>query len=252
MQNRIKELLAVAEDQDRIELAMLNNGFVAATKEYQANGSEKNLREWRGIRRELEDLVSRLSEKYGLEAGPVEDGLLPKSFDNALRVLEYLREEGWQISRTQLYEHIKDKKLRARKGVFLLGSVERYAKRWLKSADAGQKVNEKMERMADEKAELELQRERIRVAREQYDYDVKQGRYVSREDHELAIVGRAVAFMAHLNHSVQSKAADWIEMVGGDQGRVADLVEAIVEELEQRMGDFAADAEIDVIMEGNE
>ncbi|BDD88724.1 hypothetical protein [Desulfofustis limnaeus] len=178
--------------------------------------------------------------------------LLPQSFDTALRVYEYLREEGWQISRSQFYEHIREKKLRQRKGVFTIGAVERYAKRWLKSADTGQKVNEKAERMADEKAALELQRERIRVAREQYDFDVRQGRYVSREDHELAIVGRAVAFMAHLNHSVQAKAADWIDLVGGDQGRLPDLVAAIVEELELRMGDFAADAEIDVILEGNE
>jgi hypothetical protein len=178
--------------------------------------------------------------------------LVPESFATAIKVYEYLKEEGWQIGRSQFYEHIKQKKLRPRKGVFSLTAVERYAKRHLKHSETGQKVNDKLDRMQEEKAELELKRARVNFERDEYELNVKRGRYITREEHELAIVGRAVAFMAHLNHSVQSRAGDWIELVGGDQGRAAELVAAIVAELELRMGDFAADVEIDVILEGNE
>ncbi len=178
--------------------------------------------------------------------------LLPESFATALRVYEYLKEEGWQIGRSQFYEHIKQKKLRPRKGVFALAAVERYAKRWLKHSETGQKVNEKLDQMQEETAELALKRARVNFERDEYELNVKKGRYITREEHELAIVGRAVAFMAHLNHSVQTRVADWIELVGGNQGLAPDLVAAIVAEIELRMGDFAADVEIDVIMEGNE
>lgn len=174
-------------------------------------------------------------------------------FKSQIDVHRWLVDNGWQISKSQFYEHCKlgllrkDKKL----GKFKLAAVQKYASLHVKKADTGQKVNDFEERLRKRKLEASAEKEEIDLKLARLDLDKKQGKMVPREDHELAIVARAVAFMAHLNHAVQSEAQDWIELVEGNQQRAPQLVEAISRAIEQRMGDFAIDAEFEVILEGN-
>ena len=175
------------------------------------------------------------------------------SFKTKKAVFEHLDAAGkWQISRSQFYAHAKQGLLRPDKdGRFQLKAVEKYARTWLKEMATGQKANEKLDKMQERKLEAETLSAEIRHERERFEFESKRGKFIPREQFELAIVGRAVAFLAHLNHTVQTNAADWIDIVGGDQSRAPELVQAISREIEQRMGDFAADAEIDVILEAN-
>lgn len=173
------------------------------------------------------------------------------TFDKPIDVYRYLKEEGWQIGRSQFYEHIKQKLLRPKKGVFTLEAIEKYANLNLRNNETGQRVNEKQDRLQEEKLENEVKAAKLKVEREEHELNVKKGRYITREEHELAIVGRAVAFMAHLNHSVQKSVPDWIDLVDGNQEKAADLVAAITEEIEIRMSDFAADTEFEVHLEAD-
>jgi hypothetical protein len=176
----------------------------------------------------------------------------PQVFATKKAVFEHLKEGGWQISQSQFYAHCKERYLRPDKeGKYTLKAVEKYAKVWLKLAATGEKLNTEYDRKMERKLDIELRAAEIRADREQLELDTKRGRFIPRDEFELAIVGRAVAFMAHLNHTVQSEAAEWIDIVGGDHKRAPELVPAISRAIEQRMGDFAADAEFDVIMEGN-
>jgi hypothetical protein len=84
-----------------------------------------------------------------------------------------------------------------------------------------------------------------------HDLGVRRQKFIPRDDFELAVVARAVAFMAHLNHAVQANAPDWIDLVNGDQQRAAELVHAVSAVIETRMSDFSADAEFEVILEAN-
>ena len=174
-----------------------------------------------------------------------------ESFPNKKAVLEYLQEAGWRISQSQFYQHCKEGLLRPGKdGRYSQAAADRYAKRWLRRVETGEKESGKLDRMQEEKLDLELRTARIKLTREEHELGVKQRKFIPRDDFELAIVARAVAFMAHLNHTIQESAPDWIELVGGDQARTPELVHAISHAIEQRMGDFAADAEFDVILEG--
>ncbi len=174
-------------------------------------------------------------------------------FKSKAAVFRHLEEQGeWTVSRSQFYEHCKDRMLRPDKeGNFSKQAVDKYAKKHLREESTGRKVTEKLDRLHEEKMELEVSQARVKLARDQHDLDTRQGKYVSRADFELAIVSRAVAFMAHLNHAIQANTPDWIELVNGDQQRAAELVHAVAEVVGQRMGDFAADAEFDVILEAN-
>lgn len=173
-------------------------------------------------------------------------------FKSRIAVHRWLEDNGWQISRSQLYAHCKDGLLRpAKDGKYRLKAVEKYATIHVKKAETGQKVNDLEEQIRQQKLEISLEREVTALDRERFEQQKRQGKFVARDDFEMAIVARAVTFMAHLNHSVQSSVPDWIDIVEGDQLRAPELVDAIIKTIEQRMGDFAVDAEFDVILEAN-
>jgi hypothetical protein len=172
-----------------------------------------------------------------------------KTFPSKKDVFSYLIDSGWQIGRSQFYEHCRQLLVRpTNEGKFEKKDVDRYAKRYLRQRATGQKIDDYQEK----KNQVELETARVKLEKEQHDLGVKKGKFVHRDEFELAIVARAVSFMAHLSHAVQSSVGDWIELVDGDQHKAADLVAAITEEIEQRMSDFAADAEFEVILEANE
>lgn len=176
------------------------------------------------------------------------------AFKSKIAVHRFLEEQGWQISKSQFYDHCKEGRLRPSRtdGKYLLSAVEKYAKLHCRRVDTGEKVNDRLERKQEQKMDLDMRRSEVQLQQAEHDLKVKQGRFVPRSEFELAIVARAVAFMAHLNHTVQQGVVDWIDLVEGDQSRAPELVDAISTAIEQRMGDFAADAEFDVVLEANQ
>lgn len=176
-----------------------------------------------------------------------------ESFKSKAAVFRFLEEQGkWTVSRSQFYDHCSDRLLRPEKdGNYALEAVEKYAKLNLKDAATGRKSSEYLDQIHEEKMAIELSQAKVKLEKDQHELDTKKGKYVSRDEFELAIVSRAVAFMAHLNHAIQANAPDFIELVNGDQLRAAELVHALSKVIEQRMSDFAADAEFDVILEKN-
>lgn len=173
-------------------------------------------------------------------------------FKTKIDVHRWLEDNGWQIRRSQFYTHCKDGLLRPGKdGMYHLKAVEKYATLHVKKAATGEKVRTYEEQLRERQLKTKAEKEEIDLQLARMELEKKQGKTIPREDHELAIVARAVAFMAHLNHTVQSEVQNWIELVDGNQQKAPQLVEAISRELEQRMGDFAVDAEFDVILEVN-
>lgn len=174
-------------------------------------------------------------------------------FKSKSAVFNYLKGHGkWSISKSQFYKHCADRLLRpGTDGKYTQQAVEKYAKQYLKDATTGRKETDRLDRMHEEKLKVELNSAKVKLEKDQHDLDTRKGKFVSRDDFELAIVSRAVAFMAHLNHAIQANTPDWIELVNGDQQRAAELVHAVSGVVEQRMGDFAADVEFDVILEVN-
>ncbi len=246
MKDRIKKLLTVVSDSEKIELGMLNNGFIQATKENQQNSSRESMSRWRSIRTDLSTFIEKLETKY------FPDESVPENFKNQTATLKYLTSEGWKIGKSQFNKHCTEKLLRPEAdGTYNQQAVDKYAKTWLKQVATGQKLNERLDKMQEEKLEADLRASKFKMEEAEFNLGIRKNKFVPREDFELAIVARAVAYMAHLNHTVQSEAAEWIDIVGGDQARAPELVQAISRAIEQRMGDFAADAEFDVILEAN-
>lgn len=222
---------------------MLNNAFVTTTNEYKSNASSGTVKKWRDLKEELAGLLERLEDQYDLGQNS------PVQFKSKAAVLRWLGDNGWQISRTQFYAHCAEGLLRARKGVYSLKVVEKYASLHVKKAETGQKENDRLTKQQEIERQLDIDIKEIKKKKEQHGLDVLDKKYIPRDEFELAIAGRAVAFMAHLNHMVQQNVPDWIDLVSGDQDSAAELVEAISVTIGERMSDFSADAEIDVIFD---
>ena len=112
MQDKLKKLMDVVSSSEKVELMMLNNGFVAATKEYQKNSSPKNISSWRKLREDLNSFIDRLSDKYNL--GFESD----KTFKTQRETIQYLQEQGWKIAKSALSNHVRAGLLKKRDGVF--------------------------------------------------------------------------------------------------------------------------------------
>jgi hypothetical protein len=176
----------------------------------------------------------------------------PDQFKTKKSVFTWLGDNGWQISQSMFYEHCKIGLLRPMKGGgYTLKAVQKYASLHVKKAETGEKESEWETRAREEKIKVTLEREQVGLEKDRFELDARRGKYIPRSEFELAVVSRAVAFMAHLNHTIQANVSLWIQLVGGDPARAPELVESISREIEQRMGDFAADVEFEVIMEQN-
>jgi hypothetical protein len=172
-------------------------------------------------------------------------------FTTKLDAWHYLQDSGWQIGRSQFYEHCKQGRLPRKDGRYLRADVDRYAEHHCRLAETGEKVNDKLSRMAEEKAEVELERDKKRLEKETMELAIRRGEYVPRDEVEQMIVGRAVAMLAHLRAMVRMSASDLIALVEGSQNRQRDLIDALHEKIEDHLSIFAKDIEFEVIFEKN-
>lgn len=220
-----------------------------------AESSVANRRNFAQAEAALQEFVGGLVERHlnpsTDQAASTDTDETDDHFPHKLAAWEYLRDSGWQISKSQFYEHCKQGRLPRKDGHYLRADVDRYAKTHCKLESTGERVNETLSRMAEEKASTELAREKVRLEREIHDLAARRGEYVPRDEVELMIVGRAVAMLAHLKAMVQMRTPDWIELVGGDQARGRDLIDTVWIAIEEHLSLFARDIEFDVIFEKN-
>ena len=191
-----------------------------------------------------------MSEAEKIAPG-VEDDTADETFPTRLDAWRYLQDSGWQISRSQFYDHVKQGRVPRKGGSYQRADVDRYAQIHCRLLETGEKVNDKLTKFAERKAEVELKREEKRLERETYELAVKTGKYVLREDVELMIVGRAVAMLSHLKAMVQMGVGDWIALAEGNQERCRELIDDIQQKIEEHLAIFAKDIEFEVIFEKN-
>lgn len=174
------------------------------------------------------------------------------TFKTKADVLRWLEENGYQIGKTQFYEDCRNGFLRpARKSKsYTLAAVQKYAAVNARRAETGIKETDEEIEKRRRKLDVSLRKEEVQLRREEFELATRQGKFIKREEHEQAVVARAVAFMDHLRHMVHMRSPDWIDIVDGDHAKTPAFIEAVMDEIEMRMSDFAADAEFDIVLEG--
>ncbi len=245
------KLLKVITQSEKVELTILHNATFENAKAYKDEPSKANMADWQVAKTALTEMTEGMSVKYEIGRPAASEEEDPDAFDTKLDVWRWLSENGYDIGRSAFYEHCKIGYLRpdSVSGFYPLKKVLRYARDHVRLAATGEKETTRIGRLAEKKAEVDFEQSQIKLEKEKLDLASRQGKYVKREDVELDLVGRAVAFAAGLRHQVQVSTPDWIDLVKGDQGMASELVAAMTESFEQRLSDFSRPMEFDVILE---
>ena len=174
--------------------------------------------------------------------------MTPSEFKNAREVWGYLSANGWAISQRSVHAHMKDGLLKAgASGLYELKAVQKYASLHLVRKDTRMKVeDEDIQRMI-KKAELKYKVEQGRLA--EFNRLKEEGRYILREDSDLQMAQMMVIFDAILRQMNQTRAADYIALVDGDEAKVADLIRAMNDDADEVMNECATTKEFNVVFD---
>ena len=246
MKERVIALEKVATRDEYTRLQVMYSAKMKTLALYNEEPTAPHLRDMKAADAVFTETLEQIENAYT----PSGD---TKKLSSKLEVWNYLKEEGYDIGRSQFYKHCKDGLCRPDKsGEYSLAKVIKYARQYLRLAATGEKEQSKLERLQQEKLEREMERETVRLESEKLQLAQRQGKVIERDEFERAIVARSVALLSHLRHMAQKRADDYIEMVNGDGSRRADLIAAMHDDIESHVAVFAADIEFDIIFEKSE
>lgn len=243
-QDILNKILATATPQEQAEIKILHNAQVATLKEYQTAQSAKTLKNWQTTKAAYQQEVESLAYRYGLLSGADQSTTIktPESFAELKDVLGYLQQTGWQVSRSGIFKHQSDGKIKRDKqsSRFLLKTVEKYADNWLARAETGTNPKKDQSKMYDRKLTSEVRLKEAQAKKAELDLAVANGKYLLREDMERELVGRALILDSSFRHYLKNNAPEWIDLVGGDQKNLSILRDEMMATLDRVMNTFAS------------
>ena len=223
-QEKIKRLLEVADQPDQIKLKVLHNAAVNGLKGYQAVSTSAHLTDWQRAESALETFITELWDKH-FES--------QRSLANILAVAEYLNAQGWKAGKSTLYKHQKEGKLRQKSdGTFRQADVEKYASAYLKRRDGSD--TGKLDQLQQERVVAETRKAMAQAEHWEIKTRAFSGDYVPKEFFELELAKRAAVIRNDLESFARSESAGIIHLVNGEDGKVSDLVDHLLD----RIGDF--------------
>ena len=171
---------------------------------------------------------------------------------NGAAVLRFLQDNGWNLEKTQFYQHVKQGKLvRNAQGLYTRRAVLKYAKDWVPRAETGKKDRDDQDDLQRIKLEEEIERIRVQQKRENFKFDVERGKYLLRAEVEQELAGRAVALDAGYNHMVYSRVQEFISVVGGDPAKASMLIELLLTARDDWFNQYASAMDIEVELAEN-
>jgi hypothetical protein len=172
--------------------------------------------------------------------------MIENTFKNLKQVAIYLREIGYKISKTQIYEHGKTRKIKPRDdGKYYLLDVEQYAKDYLKSEKLSLKHFNKTQRRRNEAeaAKLEAQAKHWQIKTK-----IMEGSFVPRESFEQALALRALLFKNDLQYLAHAQAPEICRLVKGDNNLIPELMEYLSGQFDIFLNHYAENKEFEIII----
>ena len=154
-------------------------------------------------------------------------------------VLEYAENNGRKLAKTKLYGDIKAGKLKKLPdGTFGLKDVDRYllSLPTLGTPDGvAEKVAERMRR----KEEADIRRAEALAKKEEFELDVKLGKFIPKDVIYQELAVRAVVLQNSLRNSMEAKVVDMIDLVHGDASLSDNVLSFFGKMLDECMGEYA-------------
>ena len=234
---KLKNLLEVAEEADQVKLKVLYNAVIKGVNEYNKNSSQIKLKNWKSAEKELDAYIDVLWAKYIDHE---------RTFPNLLAVIDYLKLNKWKIAKSRAYEHQKEGKIKPQaNGTYRLSDVEKYAATHLKLS-SGKTAAGALEKYAEEKARVELDREKEKLKQIQHKNKMADGLFVPREAFEQELAKRAAVIKSDVENFIRGGAEKTIALVGGDPAKAPALIEYQLDAAADWLNRYAGDKEFKV------
>jgi len=235
-QEKIKRLLDVADQQDQIKLKVLHNAVIKCLKDYQADSTSAHLNDWQKAEGALEAFVVDLWGKHFQDE---------KSLANILAVVDHLSAQGWKARKSNVYNHRKDGKIRPQPdGSFRIADVERYAETYLKRKDGSE--SGKLDKLQERKLNAEIAKTEAQTEHWVNRARASSGSFIPKEHHERDLARRASVFRTDLETFARSEASEIVSLVGGDAGKIPELVIWILGRFDGFLANYAEEKEFTV------
>jgi hypothetical protein len=189
----------------------------------------ENVRTLNQINKALQDLDQ---QKKGTE-----DMSIP-ALSNPLAVTEYLKDKGWKVSKSTVYGHLKEGKIKSIDGVFQIKDVEKYAGLNLKRLDGTSPADEAVQLQKD-KLEAETRKARAQADHWEMKTLKDSGQYIDRDLFNGELASRATIFRNDLETFFRSNAGEIIKKVDGDVSKNPDLIDFCLERMELFLGRYS-------------
>lgn len=164
---------------------------------------------------------------------------------NPTALWHHLKEQGYRVGRSTIYEHAAQGKLRPNQdGVYTESEIRAY----LKIADLPLKSGRRprADMLQERKARAEVARIEAQARLMTLKRDVMAGEYIKRSVHEQDLADRARLLRASLFNFFRIHVDDLIGLAGGDPARAAEVLAYCEERLEDWLDAYARAGEITV------
>lgn len=171
---------------------------------------------------------------------------MDENFKKVADILAYLKAQGRKISQPQLYKDIRLGYLNRQKDAsFKKNDVERYAQT-LKALALPEKEATELSDLARQESEERLAKMREQRLSIAFDRNVKQGKYIKREDVLLELASRAAVLSVGLRSVFRLYAPDLITLVGGNTNNVESMIEQFEKNLDAALHEYSRPVEFKV------
>ena len=164
-------------------------------------------------------------------------------------VAAYLNDQGFDVSKSTIANHIKAGKLKRIKksGPFNIEAVQKYAKKFL--VEKPDESNDIKLKWAEDEANAKVQRIQMHADLLKLKRDEKAGSLVDKDYYDMMIGSQTYALIGLLNNFAQTKAITIIEMVKGDNALEEILKRFLMAEFKEYLKNFSRDCNWKVLVE---
>ena len=149
---KLDKLLKQATKEEQLQLKIYYNASIQTLKAYQTEPTATRLKDLQAAEIALEEYASKLEKKLEKESlSP------PQIFSNRLAVTKHLQAEGWQVSKSTLYNKFGRSKFKPRKdGLFYQEDMDKAASICLKRKSTIKQLQDSEDDLQHRKVLLEI------------------------------------------------------------------------------------------------
>ena len=174
-----------------------------------------------------------------------------KETKKQIDVIRFINALGYRRSQKQFSVDVSKGIVKVNeKGLFTRRMVHQYCKRHL----IGGKNDDGNNPEGYEAQKLRLQVEKLERENEEgkFKFDVLMGRYIPRDEMFLHLAARAAVLESGVEQFFRAKSQDLIALVGGDQSKGPDFIEALIAGWKDLLDTYAHSEEMEVMFTGEE